>query len=262
MAHRRVFHKGQKGGGRNKPRATGTHHIASSHLVIGRNAVAELLKHRPDSVKRIMSAFGERDARHLSLLEQAESLGLEVSELSDQALSSEVQSTSHQGIAAELKTRTLYDLKWLIAKSEQEQDALVLLLDSINDPHNFGAILRVAECFGASAVVISPNRGSGITPTVTKTSAGASELVPIVQVANLAEASRKLLKAGFSPVATDLDPEAVDLREFAFPAKTLLMLLVVTVLPASTFTVVPAKLMSGELTFTFPMKRSAPPPSA
>ncbi len=231
MAHRKTFPNRRRGPQTQQRRPQGRdrsdareRNIAPSHLVVGRNAVSELLQHRADSIKRVLYAAGERDARLLSALDQARALGLELSELTPQALSAMLQTTSHQGLAAELKSRTFYDLKWLLARSEEDSESLVLLLDSINDPHNFGAILRVAECFGAAAVVISPNRGCGITPAVTKTSAGASELVPIVQVSNLSEAQRRLSKAGFSAIAADVDSQAVPLTNFTFPSKTLLML--------------------------------------
>jgi 23S rRNA (guanosine2251-2'-O)-methyltransferase len=77
-----------------------------------------------------------------------------------------------------------------------EGDPLVLVLDGVQDPHNLGACLRTAEAAGVHAVVIPKDRTVGLTPVVRKTSAGASELVPLFQVTNLARTLRTLKKAG------------------------------------------------------------------
>ena len=69
------------------------------------------------------------------------------------------------------------------------------MLDSIFDPQNLGAIIRAAECFGADLVIFSKNRGADITPVATKTSAGATELVPIIKVSNLVETMKTFQKA-------------------------------------------------------------------
>jgi 23S rRNA (guanosine2251-2'-O)-methyltransferase len=85
-------------------------------------------------------------------------------------------------------------------------------------------VLRSAECLGVSGAIWSWNRGASLTPAVTKVSMGASELVPIVQVANLAEAVRRLKQADFWVVASAVHGDAVPLPAFDFPARTALIL--------------------------------------
>ena len=98
------------------------------------------------------------------------------------------------------------------------------MLDSIMDPHNFGAILRAAECFGVDAVLWSKNRGCDITPVVAKVSVGASELLPLVPVSNLAQALERLKDAGVWSIAADVSPEAQPIDQFEFPTKSLILL--------------------------------------
>ena len=86
-------------------------------------------------------------------------------------------------------------LHGVLSKRDTAKPLLVIVLDHITDPHNLGAIIRTAECAGASAVVIPDRRAAGVNPTVRKTSAGAAEHIPIVRVGNLADAIRQLKKA-------------------------------------------------------------------
>ena len=99
-----------------------------------------------------------------------------------------------------------------------------MLLDSIFDPQNVGAILRSCECFGVDAVIISKIRGCSITPTVTKTSVGATELVPIAEVSNLTTTIEKFQKAGYWAVTAEISDKAIPLNTFEYPEKTVLIL--------------------------------------
>ena len=98
------------------------------------------------------------------------------------------------------------------------------MLDSIFDPQNFGSLLRSAECFGVDGVIWSKNRGCELTPVVSKASVGASELLPLLCVSNLAETMRKFKKNGFWIVTAEIGEEAKSLDSFDFPEKTLLIM--------------------------------------
>ncbi|HZV81346.1 MAG TPA: 23S rRNA (guanosine(2251)-2'-O)-methyltransferase RlmB, partial [Geobacteraceae bacterium] len=77
------------------------------------------------------------------------------------------------------------------------EESIVIVLDGIQDPHNLGAIIRTAACAGASCVVIPKDRAVGVSPTVEKVAAGATETVPVVQVTNIATTLEQLKEAGF-----------------------------------------------------------------
>jgi len=93
---------------------------------------------------------------------------------------------------------------------EEGRDALVLILDSITDPHNYGAILRSCDQFGADLVVIASRRSAKDSETVSKTSAGASAWMPIATIPNLVRAAQLLKDAGFWIYGADMGGTPVD----------------------------------------------------
>lgn len=88
--------------------------------------------------------------------------------------------------------------------------ALFVVLDHITDPHNAGAIIRTAECAGATAVIMPERRAAGVNPTVRKAAAGAAEHIPIARVSNIADSVRKLKKANVWVAGADLGPESLE----------------------------------------------------
>jgi len=192
-------------------------------LIIGRNTVREVLLRRPELVARVFITAATLDgADGLGALLHEQNiphLECQASELSTAAASD-----SHQGVLAVLKKRHHPELSDLLEQALRKPRALILIADSIYDPHNLGAILRASECFGVDAVVISKNRGTGITPAVTKSAVGASEFVPVCIVSNLAQSLRRAIDAGFVGIAADVGPEAVGLSKVEFPPHAVLVL--------------------------------------
>ncbi len=187
---------------------------------MGRNAVREVLKSSPERVEAMFIATSGGDPEIDSLVAQA---GCAVERMSSDALSSMLGSSSHQSYAARLSERPQRDLKEHIAALADKSRVRIVALDSIQDPQNLGAILRAAECFSVDAVIWSKNRGVSVTPVVAKTSVGASELVNIVQVSNLAEALRRLKDEGFWIVAADGSTGAQSISDFEFPDRAVLV---------------------------------------
>ncbi len=123
---------------------------------------------------------------------------------------------NHQGVVAEVAKHPTLSLEELVSTMASEPDAMLLILDGIQDPHNLGAILRVAEASGIRGVII-PERGSvGLTEVVDKVSAGAAEYVAVARVSNLVNAIETLKTLRFFVFAADPDAEmdytAVDWR--------------------------------------------------
>jgi 23S rRNA (guanosine2251-2'-O)-methyltransferase len=106
----------------------------------------------------------------------------------------------HQGVAARTEPYLYAELEDLLAAP----DPLVVLLDGVTDPHNLGAVLRVADGAGASGVVIPKDRAVGVTAAVVKASAGASEHVPVARVTNLRRAIDAVKKAGLWVYAAEV----------------------------------------------------------
>lgn len=119
----------------------------------------------------------------------------------------------HRGIALAVEqgsTDNETTVEEFIANLEEDRDALVLILDSITDPHNYGAIIRSCDQFGADLVVLANRRSAKDAETVSKTSAGASAWMPIATVPNLVRAAQLLKEAGFWIYGADMNGVPVD----------------------------------------------------
>lgn len=114
-------------------------------------------------------------------------------------------SVNHQGVIAKVESFKFTPLQTLFTKIQNVKDPIVLLLDEISDPHNFGAIIRSAEAFGVQAIIIKKDRQVTVNPTVMKVATGAQNKVMICEVANLNNALQELKKNGFWVVSTALD---------------------------------------------------------
>lgn len=164
--------------------------------VIGRNAVRELLKSNR-SIDKIYVKTGDREGSITVLVAEAVSRGIPIVEVDAQKLDQMAGGSNHQGViaAAAEKEYTDVDGILLIAK-ERGETPLIVIADGIEDPHNLGAIIRCAECSGAHGIIIPKRRAVGLTPTVTKASAGAIEHMAIAKVNNINQAIEKLKKNG------------------------------------------------------------------
>ena len=111
----------------------------------------------------------------------------------------------HQGFVLRVSEFAYSELSVIMDKAEQEENPLVLILDGLNDPHNFGSILRTADATQVTGVIIPKHRAVGVTPVVAKTSTGAVEHIPIARVTNLSQTLDKLKEAGFWVFGTDMD---------------------------------------------------------
>ena len=190
-----------------------------SEYIVGRNPVIEYLQHRPRSVEKIWVAEGRGDSRVRHIISKAQQAGVPVKRCARHELDRIEPSVPHQGVIARVNLTRYTDLPSILAKIQNgERDALLVMLDGVQDPRNLGAILRTADAANADAVLIPKNRAVGITPAVHKASAGASEHIPIARVANIAQTIDLLKKAGLWVVgsAGDASCSYVD-ADFSVP---------------------------------------------
>jgi 23S rRNA (guanosine2251-2'-O)-methyltransferase len=103
----------------------------------------------------------------------------------------------HQGVALKVEPFPYVDLAIVLEGLKGVPDGLLLVLDSIQDPHNLGALIRSAACAGAHAVIIPRDRAAGVTAAAEKASAGAAGTIAVAQVTNISQALGELKKAGF-----------------------------------------------------------------
>lgn len=198
---------------------------SQKRIVMGRHAVSTVLSEASERIERLLveERSGKNPWRE-GLVSEAEKRGLLCKRVAPFELDRLCGSDSHQGCAAELKDTPELSVKELLADLENSSQALIVALDGVTDPQNIGSILRAAECFGASAVLWSRSRGPEITPTVSKVSSGASELVPVLRVGNLGDALKRIKASNFWLVTADLDEGSESIEKFEFPKRTVLAL--------------------------------------
>ena len=121
----------------------------------------------------------------------------------------------HQGIVVESPDVDLYDFDFI--SSIKKENPTIVMLDHLEDPHNFGAIIRTCEALGVDAIIIPKDRNVGVNATVVKTSAGAIYNMPIVAVANLLSSVEKLKKMGYWVIGTDMDGENYTKLDYKMP---------------------------------------------
>jgi 23S rRNA (guanosine2251-2'-O)-methyltransferase len=162
--------------------------VHERRLLYGVNPVLEAL--RADRVPSdIIIAEGVRDQRLRELIELARAKNVSVKRVPRAKLDRELGNAHHQGVIAHLTPAAYADaddlLESICNDHERDAEALVLVLDGIEDPRNLGAILRTAECAGVDGVFIPERRAAGLNETVAKASAGAVEHLRIARVTNL-----------------------------------------------------------------------------
>ncbi len=167
---------------------------SGGEVVVGRNPVVEALKAR--RVRRLLvSETATPDRALKALLERAQVAGINPQTVPPHVLERHAAGTTHQGVVAICDPKTYYTLDEILDSAQAAgQEPFLILLDGVEDPHNLGAVLRVADGVGAHAVVIPARGAASLTPTVFKASAGAAEHVPVVMVANLTDTVLQLKK--------------------------------------------------------------------
>jgi 23S rRNA (guanosine2251-2'-O)-methyltransferase len=161
------------------------------HYIYGINAVAEALKARGRAFSWVGVAKERSDIRLKRVIDDCRKVGIPVKFLPRTELDEMAGTGAHQGVVAVTSSKQYSDLDDVVGAKRGEK-ALIVVLDGVEDPHNLGAILRTADAAGADGVVIPERRAAGVTGTVTKVSAGASEHLPIARVTNIARSLEDL----------------------------------------------------------------------
>ncbi len=188
--------------------------MTHSDNVFGKNAVEAILKGDATVDRLYISSSMERKvASYFEAL--AKEKGAVVKYTPSQKMDLMAGGGKHQGliaIAAEIEYLSIADLEQLATNTDQ---ATFLLLDEISDPHNLGAMIRTAYLFGVTAVVIGKRGGCSVTAIAVKSSAGAAHRIPIVRVANMGEAVRRLKDNAVFVFAADTDGTPLEKMDFS-----------------------------------------------
>lgn len=184
-------------------------------LVYGRNVVNEIL----NSKTKIYKVFLDNNYKDEEILNKIDKCGLKKYHIDKNKLDKMCGSSTNQGIAMDIEEFNYYDIK---AIEEDDKANFVVMLDSLEDPHNFGAIIRTCECAGVDYIIIPRNRSVSVNSTVYKTSSGALSNVKIVEVVNLHNTIKKLKDLGYWVYGSDA--KGKDYRSIDFSGKTCLII--------------------------------------
>ena len=174
----------------------------------GRNAVREALNSDVNII-RIMVSNSSKDKVLLDIVSLAKKKGVKIQYLDNKILDKECD--NNQGIIADtsdFKYSTVEDI--LQVAKDKNKNNFILILDGLEDPHNFGSIIRVAECLGVDGIIISKNRACPVNDTVSKVSAGAIEHVKIAKVTNINTEIERLKQNNIWVYACELGGEDLD----------------------------------------------------
>ena len=181
--------------------------------ICGKNVAREYLDSN-EKIKRVYLAKNYNDNEIIKKIEKKNCIVESV----EKSVLDKLTKENHQGIVLCVPDFEYSSIDDFVNK----ESALVLILDHIEDPHNFGAIIRTAEAAGVDGIIIPKNRSVDVTSTVIRTSVGASKYVPIAQITNLNNTIKELKKKGFWVVGTDMDGTNYD--EIDYKGKTCIII--------------------------------------
>lgn len=183
--------------------------MSTPRILFGFHAVLSRLRQHAASVQEILIDRDRIDARMKDLLSLADGAGVRHMQVERSRLDGLAGVNGrHQGVIARvIDTPIPYKDIHDILESELKEPPFFLILDGVEDPHNLGACLRVADAMGAHAVIAPKDRAAGLSATVRKVASGAAETVPFIAVTNLARTMRELKEAGVMLVGAAAEAE-------------------------------------------------------
>jgi len=165
--------------------------------IYGRNAIQEAIRTTPERINKILiSQNSQKDKKINEIINEAKENGVLFQFVPTQKLETLTENSSHQGIVASISPIEYLDLDDFLNNLNKE-NAIVIVLDGVEDPHNLGSIIRTAVCAGVDGVIIPDRRCATVNATVQKASAGAVNHIPIIKVNNIVNALKKLKEKAF-----------------------------------------------------------------
>ena len=177
--------------------------MANELFLAGFHAVGARVRSAPETVRCVYLDTSRRDKRMMAMREALAKAGIKVVAADHARLSAMVsREVPHQGIVASVTPTQSVSMNFESLLESITSETLLLILDGVTDPRNFGACLRSADAAGATAVIVPKDRSAGMTPVTAKAAAGANEHVPVIRVTNLARAITQLRDAGVYVLGT------------------------------------------------------------
>ena len=173
------------------------------NLIIGRKPVLEAIN-SGEEIDQVYILYGQKGGIIEAIRIAAKKKGIKCNQVPLERFRSITNNPNAQGVAAKKSELKFFALEELISYSKKSQYPLLLVLDSIQDTHNVGAIIRTAECSSVDGIILTKHNSAPINETVAKTSAGATEYVKLCQVTNLAQTLKQLKEEGFWVIGSSL----------------------------------------------------------
>lgn len=171
----------------------------NSNFAIGKNSVFEALKSEAE-INFIMASCKIPD----NIFDLSKKRKIIIKKCDSRKLDKMFGGVNHQGIVAQISPKNYCSVDYILELSKRKNEkTFILILDKIQDPHNFGAIIRSAECMGVHGIIISKREAVSITPTVERCSCGASQYVNIARVSNISNSIKKLKENNVWIIGTD-----------------------------------------------------------
>ena len=175
--------------------------------VEGRNAVLELLESGKD-INKIFVAKGEKHGSINKIIAIAKERRVIIVEKDRKQLEEMAGTENYQGVIAIVPPFEYSEISDILETAkERKEDAFVLILDGIEDPHNLGSIIRTAETAGVHGIIIPKRRAVAVNSTVNKVSCGAAQYMKIARVTNISDAIEELKRAGLWICGTDISTD-------------------------------------------------------
>jgi 23S rRNA (guanosine2251-2'-O)-methyltransferase len=172
------------------------------YVIYGIHAVSEALKSRGRAFEYVGVARERHDQKMQRIIDDCRSSGVTVRFVSREQLDRLARTPAHQGVIAVTSHKKYVDLDDILANKRGEY-SFVMVLDGVEDPQNLGAVIRTADAAGADGILLPERRAVGVTGTVAKASAGASEHLPIARVTNLARSLEEMKSRNLWTVGLD-----------------------------------------------------------
>ncbi|MDI6401549.1 23S rRNA (guanosine(2251)-2'-O)-methyltransferase RlmB [Balneolaceae bacterium ANBcel3] len=179
--------------------------MSDNECIYGRNAVREMLTHQPDRVTKLYIREHTKGSTIREIEDLASAGRIPVQTVPGRKLNDLVGSVNDQGVVAMISATPYLSLEEWLETIDTADNPVIIALDEVEDPHNFGAIIRTAAAAGVRGILVPKHRQAPVSGAVMKASAGAAGRIPVIRAGNLKQSLQMLKDAGFWVCGTSMD---------------------------------------------------------
>lgn len=189
-------------------------------IIYGIHSITSYLEYDPKQIIALYCSSKQLNRRQQQIVNLATTQSISIYYIDESQLASKASSTHHQGVVAEINVKAQLSLEQFLNTATIHQKELILLLDGITDPQNLGTILRTAEYFALTTVILPKHNSANIdNATVSKAASGAINHLNVITVNNLNNAIKLLKKHDFWLAGTNLGDDSINLADFKFSGR-------------------------------------------